>query len=329
MKVCFLEGTQKFSLYPRFPEKNIYLVENVVDLVTSYTTGKCQVAAVLKGDFGRVLLKFVGHLGDFELGTTNTNQDSEGISLLTIDGDPEWSSLINSVILAMLAAEQANISNETAELFGQTDLFGKDYENMFINVIEAVGSYGQMYGREVEPFFPRTGVNQLNNGSTGLIQAHKVLLPYAEGPPPIVNGTLSEILDQEQFRCAIRPNRPGFAVWDSESSKWSGFDVDYCRALAAVMFGGDVNSVEFVEVENQADGYALLANNSVHVMAGATWNVVHAVKEPTTGVGYFYSQPYFYAPPNSLSDEPLFFDVSNATYETIRYDSGFFVCVCV
>jgi len=91
--------------------------------------------------------------------------------------------------------------------------------------------------------------------------------------------------------------RPGFAekmVNNTLASTYRGMEVDFCHAVAASLFQGDMMAVEFIEVETRSDGFALLSNGSFDILAGATWNLENDVREPTTGHGFAFSQPYFY-----------------------------------
>ena len=90
-------------------------------------------------------------------------------------------------------------------------------------------------------------------------------------------------------------DRPGFAVHEANlADSYFGMDVDYCRSLAAALFGGEGQLVDFVEIDDVSSGYALLANDEIDVLAGAIWTLETDVREPTTGKGYSFSQPYFY-----------------------------------
>ncbi|CAB9497912.1 extracellular solute-binding protein [Seminavis robusta] len=80
----------------------------------------------------------------------------------------------------------------------------------------------------------------------------------------------------------------------SSSSSYSGLDVDFCRAVAAGLFGGDGTAVEFVDLSSGSEGYEKLSNLEVDVMAGGTWNLENDVQEASTGLGFAFSQPYFY-----------------------------------
>jgi len=55
---------------------------------------------------------------------------------------------------------------------------------------------------------------------------------------------LDEIKERGKLRCGIYQNIPGLATLDDQG-RWQGFDVDYCRAVAAAFFG-DGDAVEFV-----------------------------------------------------------------------------------
>ena len=74
----------------------------------------------------------------------------------------------------------------------------------------------------------------------------------------------------------------------------TGMDVDYCIALAGSLFGGSEGSLEFVSLDSQSDGFRKLADGEVDVFAGGTWNLANDINEPTTGLGFSFSQPYFY-----------------------------------
>jgi len=55
--------------------------------------------------------------------------------------------------------------------------------------------------------------------------------------------TLKAVQARGKLVCGVNSQVPGFGYVDSAGS-YSGFDVDYCRALAAAIFG-DATKVEF------------------------------------------------------------------------------------
>lgn len=57
-------------------------------------------------------------------------------------------------------------------------------------------------------------------------------------------GTLDDVKAKGELNCVVSTGLAGFAAPD-DSGKWSGFDVDFCRAVAAAVLG-DSDKVKFV-----------------------------------------------------------------------------------
>jgi general L-amino acid transport system substrate-binding protein len=55
--------------------------------------------------------------------------------------------------------------------------------------------------------------------------------------------TLKRTLRRDAVLCGVNPGLPGFS-----KGNWSGFDVDFCRAIAAAIFD-DPNKVKFVPLD--------------------------------------------------------------------------------
>jgi len=49
-------------------------------------------------------------------------------------------------------------------------------------------------------------------------------------------GTLDDVKAKGFIQCGVNTGLPGFGNPDS-TGKYTGFDVDYCRAIAAAVFG--------------------------------------------------------------------------------------------
>ncbi|MGB5597666.1 MAG: hypothetical protein WBM66_03035 [Thiothrix litoralis] len=60
--------------------------------------------------------------------------------------------------------------------------------------------------------------------------------------PAHAGKTLDTIKSRDQLVCGVNVALAGFSSTDSEG-KWSGMDVDYCKALAASILG-DANKVK-------------------------------------------------------------------------------------
>ncbi|RPH31388.1 MAG: hypothetical protein EHM90_07205, partial [Chloroflexi bacterium] len=74
--------------------------------------------------------------------------------------------------------------------------------------------------------------------------------------PPPAEGRLATILDRGMLICGINGSLPGFSFLDSASGETTGFDADFCRAVAAAVLG-DPTLVEFRALNADARGPAL------------------------------------------------------------------------
>ena len=82
-------------------------------------------------------------------------------------------------------------------------------------------------------------------------------------------GTLAEVIARGSLRCGVSTNAIGFAEPQDDGS-FNGFDADYCRAVAAAVFG-DATKVEFVGT-TAAERFTALANREVDVLfRNTTW----------------------------------------------------------
>lgn len=77
-------------------------------------------------------------------------------------------------------------------------------------------------------------------------------------------ATLKQVKDRGQLICGTNPGLAGFALPDAQGN-WTGFDVDYCRAIAAAVFG-DPSKVRFIPLTAK-DRFTALQSGEVDVLA--------------------------------------------------------------
>ena len=83
--------------------------------------------------------------------------------------------------------------------------------------------------------------------------------------------TLKTIQDRGSLICGVNPGLGGFASKDA-NGQWSGFDVDFCRALAAAIFN-DASKVQYVPL-SAADRFDALKNKQIDVLSrNSTWTM--------------------------------------------------------
>ena len=71
--------------------------------------------------------------------------------------------------------------------------------------------------------------------------------------------------------CGVNPGLPGFALADDKGN-WSGFDVDFCRAIAAAIFD-DPGKVKFIPLD-ASERFTELQKRKVDVLSrNSTWKM--------------------------------------------------------
>ena len=92
--------------------------------------------------------------------------------------------------------------------------------------------------------------------------------PPAPAEEPMM-GTLATVLDRGMLRCGVSTGAIGFSE-PQEDGSYNGFDADFCRALAAVVFG-DATAIEFVGL-TAAERFNALTTGEVDVLfRNTTW----------------------------------------------------------
>lgn len=99
--------------------------------------------------------------------------------------------------------------------------------------------------------------------------------------------TLQAVRDRGHVICATSDPLPGFAQTGSEG-RWTGFDVDFCRAVAVAIFN-DPSKMEFVALSGDSR-FAHLQTGAVDLIArNAPWTM-----RRDTGFGAVYVATSFY-----------------------------------
>ena len=84
-------------------------------------------------------------------------------------------------------------------------------------------------------------------------------------------GTLNSIKQKGYISCGSNPGLAGFGVPDAQG-RWTGLDVDFCRALAAAIFN-DVTKVRFIPLSAK-DRFTALQSGEVDILSrNTTWSM--------------------------------------------------------
>ena len=299
LKVCVAAGTtQEVILNDILPGSLPVLFNTPYDSLRFMNDGTCNTIAADGVLLNPTLLKERGlnQSLDFVLGNNTFSRDP--LALVTREGDTEWSDIVNSVVKIVFAAEDMDLTSANVELydFNEAGNIPSELKRRIVRVISAIGNYAELYEVHAEHFVPRRKPNKLSrNFESGLLYTYPLgdIDPYARSGDN--SATMEEIQSRGFLLCGIFEN-PGFAKLDEETNEYEGIDVEFCRALAAALFIGDTSKVQFVVLASSAEAFQALADDRVDVLAGQRVSLANEFFEPTTGLAFSFSIPYFYNP---------------------------------
>ncbi|PRD45942.1 amino acid ABC transporter substrate-bindnig protein [Phyllobacterium phragmitis] len=105
-------------------------------------------------------------------------------------------------------------------------------------------------------------------------------------------GTLDDVKAKGFLQCGVNTGLPGFASPDDKGD-WSGFDVDYCRAVAAAIFG-DPTKVKFTPLTAKERFTALQSGEVDVLIRNTTWTISRdtSLGLDFAGVNYYDGQGF-------------------------------------
>lgn len=91
---------------------------------------------------------------------------------------------------------------------------------------------------------------------------------------------LADVIERGTLRCGVNDVVPGFGIVDA-AGNFSGFDVDFCRVVAAGILG-DANAVEFVPL-TAGERFTALQSGEIDVLIrNTTWTATRDGQEGAT-----------------------------------------------
>ncbi len=99
---------------------------------------------------------------------------------------------------------------------------------------------------------------------------------------------LYTVLDRGTLICGVNSTVPGFGYIDADTGEVTGFDTDFCRAIAAALFG-DSTAVEFRPLTAQERFTALQTGEVDVLIRNTTWTLTR-----DTDVGMDFGPTTFY-----------------------------------
>jgi general L-amino acid transport system substrate-binding protein len=103
--------------------------------------------------------------------------------------------------------------------------------------------------------------------------------------PTASAATLDDVKTRGELVCGVSQGLLGFS--SMESGTWKGFDVDFCRAVAAAIFG-DADKVQYVPLSADARFEALSSGEIDLLSRNSTWTMGRETELGLTFVGVTY-----------------------------------------
>ena len=99
--------------------------------------------------------------------------------------------------------------------------------------------------------------------------------------------TLKRTVKRGEVLCGVNAGLPGFSIPDDKGN-WTGFDVDFCRAVAAAIFN-DPKKIKFVPLD-ASERFKELQSRKVDILSrNTTWSM----SRETTYDLYFPAVAYY------------------------------------
>jgi len=309
IKVCIHGTNIYFDLIGlQLPRDHILQTTDIQASVKSFMMQECNVIHCAAFFQIQQIMSAFNYNGEFH--SSDHPYTINSLNPVTRSDDPMWTWFVDWVVQSTFEAERVGITMDNVDddpqgqqqpRFVHTNVFGDEYQNMFYDAIATSGNFQEMYERRINPqFLKRPAMSYgVNSADSGMMRSRTFGKMELLGPDPRTYGTMTMVASKGALQCGITASQPGFAVKVIQQENgtatvaYQGMDVDYCRAIAAAILGNP-DLVEFINLNSTQEGFTLLHEERIDVLAGASWNLVNAAREPTTGVGFSFSRPYFY-----------------------------------
>lgn len=296
LRICALEGTTgQDYVEANFPTDFIVVVMQLDKMVLSDMLDSVDVNCnVVIRD--RLLLPRNGStLGYSHYVVGNETMTKDPLCTATRGNDREFSDIIEWVVQALIYGEEQGLTIDMSRCVKKAPMHGNVSDLIFMNAVYCVGNHGDLLAPDA-----KSGMNLINNGSTGLLYAP----PWGnlDLDPDSVSTTIDHtqldiIKSRGYLRCGVvTPVGYDGGNISDDSHMLVGMSADYCRALAAAIFTGDsgvgvVNFATFSESDDSS--FNALAASEIDVLSGAKVELMYDFANDLRA-GFQFSKPFYY-----------------------------------
>lgn len=281
LKICVRKSTSYDGrLDAIFPGPEKVYADSHIENFLNLETDKCNVVVDSSAALAENIARSFGYTREYVLGDERFSK--EPFALNTREDDTEWTSLVGLIMKALYTADMYGINkSNAAEPLDIYENMDEALKSIIVDSVSAVGNINELYERHLQNVAPRKGLNALNDGSSGLIYSfplgkHEIIGEVKQG------GVIESIRERGFVRCGV--TRTDLADFDGET--WTGMDIEFCRAVAAVLFSSG-DDVEYIELA-PSERLLKLSEGMVDLLAGERVTLLKGWHNCT------FSPPYFY-----------------------------------
>ena len=307
LSICVTAGSTHYDfLSQAFPIDNIVVGANLEEIAKMLFNGTCSTMSYEKSAILRIISSEDVSGKNYTIGSKMLSKEPE--AMVTRKGDPEFSDTVNWVLQALIYGEEHGLKKDPTLCQNSTGLaLAKASDMDFMNAVYCVGNYAEIYDCDLNS----RGMNQINNGTGGLLYA----IPFGdlekESDIALASTTIATIRNNGRLNCGvIVPD--GFSGNVTSSTGFTGMGVDYCRALAAslaaALFSGDFESANLIGYEESSRNvsHVALANGDIDVLVGARKQKKYDFLQSPSLPGVRFSTPYYYDQDDATNVESFF-----------------------
>ena len=295
LSICVEVGTTYSAFLKRaFPSDYVKVGSSFEQIIDMLLDNECNVLASEVSFIQSVASLNEGFRNrNFTVGTKRLTKEPHAI--ITGNHDHAFSDAINWVVKALMFGEEQGLTKDPLRCQNSADSTTHRASDLrFLNAVFCVGNYRDIYVGDLA----KRGMNNVNKG-TGMLYAtpfgnlDKYALISPRNGDHIASSMLRKIRNETSLRCGVTVPY-GYEEDIADSDKLVGLSVEYCRALAAAIYIGDMHRVQFVPF-HEADNSSViaLANGTIDVLVGEVqqkWDF----EVPPSFRGLQFSTPYYY-----------------------------------
>ncbi|KAL7553938.1 hypothetical protein ACHAWF_018683 [Thalassiosira exigua] len=277
----------------RFPPRFFHLVSSSEHMEAMLFNGECNVIARDRSKLFAISSRAQGEGKDLFLGEKLSTKSP--LAIVTRNSDSEWSDIVNWIVYALFYGEEQGLTKDPSLCHNESTL-PHAFDLDFLNAVYCVGNYGEIFEGDTS----NRGMNQINNGGTGMLYATPWGNLESQAVLDISGSLLGDIVIGGELNCGVLL---------ASNDKLVGMNIEFCNTLAAALFQGNYEAVRVHTFSDLDDSsFVALSSGKVDVLAGGRIELEYDFKSSSSLDGLHFSTPYFFGN-ETVGDDVSFYSL--------------------